>query len=307
MTARSADISVVIATLNARDVLERNLTAVFAAAGRHTLEVWVVDDGSVDGTADMVRERFRQVRLLAHSPNVGYAYSCNRAIRQATGRFIHLLNNDVELLPGTLDTLADFLDATPSAGGAGSLLLNEDGSVQVSAKALPTLRSALFGGRSWFSRLFPSNRFTRRELQHWRAAAGVPFETGYVSGASMMVPSQVIQQIGLMDERLFYFNDADFCKRIWDVDRAVYCVPAARSIHLNHHGGSRKSVARRIWALIVFHRGAYIYSRKHSGHAAWHPHQLFVLACLAARFAASGALQFVREIAGLDRRAYGGR
>jgi GT2 family glycosyltransferase len=300
------DISIVIATLNARAVLGRNLDELLRHPPRRSTEILVIDDGSVDGTPRMVAERFPQVRLLVNPHNVGYAYSCNRAIEIARGRFIHLLNNDVEVLPGTLDVMADFLDANPQAGAAGSLLLNEDGSVQQSAKALPTLRSALFGGRSWFSTWMPNNRFTRAELQHWRADAGVPFTTGYVSGASMMVPRDVLDRIGPLDERIFYFNDADFCKRIWDIGRQVYCVPAAKAMHLNHQGGSLGSLKRRLWATLVFHRGAWIYSRKHSGYPVWHPHQLFVAGCLGARLVGAASLQFAREITGMDRRAYGG-
>ncbi len=300
------EISIVIATLNARQVLQRSLQQLYRAGARRSFEVWVVDDGSSDGTARMVAERFPQVRLRVNPRNRGYAYSCNRAIEQAVGRYIHLLNNDVEMLPGTLDHLADFLDEHAAAGCAGSLLLNEDGSVQQSAKALPSLRSALFGGRSWLTSWMPNNRFSRAELQHWRADAGVPFETGYVSGASMMVPREVLQRIGELDERIFYFNDADFCKRIWDIGRSVHCVPAARSMHLNHQGGSLKSWQRRLWALLVFHRGAWLYSRKHSGYPVWHPHQLFVLACLGARLVGAALLQASREITGADRRAYGG-
>jgi hypothetical protein len=299
------DISIITATINARTSIQRTLAAIFAAPARRTCEVLVVDDGSTDGTADMIRRLFPDVRLLVNPSNTGYAFSCNRAIERATGRFIHLLNNDVELLPGALDALADFLEAHPEAGAAGSLLLNEDGSWQQSAKALPTLRSAFFGGRSWITRLLPNNRFSRRELQHWRAQDGTPFVTGYVSGASMMVPRSVAARVGTMDERLFYFNDADYCRRIWDAGFSVHSVPSARSIHLDHKGGSRRSVRQRAWALMVFHRGAYIYSRKHSGLPALHPHQVFVFLSLAARLVGAGLVQFVREILGIDRRAYG--
>jgi GT2 family glycosyltransferase len=121
-----------------------------------------------------------------------------------------------------------------------------------------------------------------------------------------MVPREVLDRIGKLDERMFYFNDADFCKRIWDVGKSVYCVPTARSIHLNHQGGSLRSLKRRLWALLIFHRGAYLYSRKHSGYPAWHPHQVFVLVCLGARLLGAACLQFAREVTGVDRRAYGG-
>ena len=306
MTKAAVEISIAIATLNARHALERNLAAIVAAPSRRSVEVIVVDDGSVDGTAAMVADKFPQVQLLVNPRNIGYAYSCNRAIAVARGRYVQVLNNDVELLEGTLDALADFLEQHPDAGVAGSLLINEDGSLQQSAKALPTVQSALFGGRSWFTRLMPNNRYSRRELQHWRAEAGVPFTVGYVSGASMMAPRDVLDAIGPLDARLFYFNDADFCKRIWDINRSVYCVPAARSIHLNHQGGSRKGLKRRLWALLIFHRGAYLYARKHSGYPVWHPYQLLVALGLGARLVGAAGLQFGRELTGMDRRLYGG-
>ena len=299
------EISVIVANYNASPRLEMCLRALRRHESRRPFEVIVVDDGSVDGSAEMVRREFPELRLIANEKNLGYAASCNLAIRIAQGRFIHLLNNDVELQPGALDALADFLDRNPGAGTAGSLLLNDDGTVQISAKALPTLRSAFFGGRSWFSRWLPDNRFSRQELQHWRAEEGVPFTAGYVSGASLMVPRSVLDAIGELDERLFYFNDADFCKRIWNTGHTVYSVPAARSMHLNHQGGSRRTFRRRLWALSAFHYGAYIYARKHYTRGAWTPAHVFVVLGLGGRFVVTGVMQLVKEVAGTDRRAYG--
>ena len=147
------DISVVVTSYNSRQALSQGLDAL-ARMGerRHSLEVIVVDDASWDGSPQMVAEKYSWVHLIANEQNLGYARSCNRGIAAARGRFIHLLNNDTQLQPETLDTLADFLETHPKAGVAGSLLLDEDGATQVSAKALPSVRSALFGGRSWISR-----------------------------------------------------------------------------------------------------------------------------------------------------------
>lgn len=300
------EISIVITSYNSCQALRQSLEALerMGSTGRRR-EVLVVDDASWDGSPEMVAARFPWVRLLANARNIGYARSCNRGIAAAKGRFIHLLNNDTQLAPGTLDTLADFLEAHPDAGAAGSLLLNEDGSVQVSAKALPSFRSALFGGRSWLSRWWPSNPFSRQELEHWRAESGVPFTTGYVSFASMMTWRSLIEEIGPVDEQLFNFTDADFCKRVWDAGRRVYCVPAAKTVHLNHRGGSRRDLRRRFSLLIDFHKCAYVYSRKHSRQSAWHPLQVSVLGLLGARLLVTSLLQLGRELAGIDRRAYG--
>lgn len=299
------EISVVVANYNASAALVDCLEAIRRHPPARTCEVLVVDDGSTDDSAERVRTRFPEVRLLVNPVNQGYARSCNRAITAARGRLIHLLNNDTRLLPGALDALADFLDSRPSAGAAGSLLQNPDGSVQISAKALPSVRSAFFGGRSWISRWLPGNPFTRQELLHWRADAGQPFVAGYVSGASLLVPRDVLDRIGELDPHLFYFNDADFCRRIWDVGREVYCVPAARTLHLNHRGGSMRNFRQRLRSLVWFHLGAHRYFRKHSGLAFWHPGQALVAGALAARFALSLGLQLFREAVGFDRRQYG--
>jgi GT2 family glycosyltransferase len=303
---QTPDISVIITSYNSHQVLARCLEALRVLGARiRRVETIVVDDASSDGSQQMIAARFPEVTLLVNARNLGYARSCNRGIAAARGRFIHLLNGDAQLLPDTLDRLADFLLAHPSAGAAGSLLLNEDGTKQVSAKALPSLRSALFGGRSWLSRWLPSNPFTRQELQHWRADAGTPFTTGYVSFASMMTTREVIDTIGAVDEALFNFTDADFCRRVWDMGREVFCVPAARTVHLNHRGGSRRDFRRRMSLLFDFHRCAYRYSRKHSHQPFWHPTQVLVLGLLAARLAVTMVLQLVKEALGTERRTYG--
>jgi N-acetylglucosaminyl-diphospho-decaprenol L-rhamnosyltransferase len=307
MIEKAPEISLVITSYNSRRALAQSLEGLFQpAACRRTFEVLVVDDASWDGSPEMVAEQFPQVRLFANPQNIGYARSCNRGIAEARGRLIHLLNNDARPRPGALDCLADFLDAHPAVGAAGSLLLDEDGSTQVSAKALPSMRSALFGGRSWLSKWMPSNRFSRAELQHWRAEAGEPFTTGYVSFASMMTSRNVIDEIGPVDEQLFNFTDADFCKRVWDSGREVMSVPQAQTVHLNHRGGSRRDARRRMSLLFDFHKCAWTYSRKHSKQPAWHPQQLFVLAALGVRLAVTTTLQVAREVLGIDRRAYGG-
>ena len=176
----------------------------------------------------MVRERFPQVRLIVNEHNRGYASSNNLAIAKSRGRFVYLLNSDTEVSPGALDHLAAFLETHPEAGAAGSALYNSDGSVQASVKSLPTVRSAFFGKRSWLARWFPRFSATRSELLNWRVELGAPFEAGYVSSASIMIPRDVVMRVGDLDVRLWYFIDADYCRRIWDIGRSVHCVPCCK-------------------------------------------------------------------------------
>src|SRR5262245_22063880 len=289
-------VSIVIPCYNARSVLQPCLQSIFDLPPKRRFEVIVVNDGSTDGTPEMVRELFPKVRLLNNPENLGYSRSTNRGIEAAEGRFIHLLNSDV-VFPeaGAVDRLAEHLERHEEVGAAGTLLYNLDGTVQASVKALPSFLSAVFGARSFVSTRWPENRFTRRELLHWKAEAGGAFPAGYISSASLMIPRDLLRRIGKLDPVFFHFADADLCKRIQDGGRSVVCVPQAKAVHDAHKGGTTESLSRRFRGVANFHMGAYRYYRKHSGTAAWHPARLAAAAGLALRAAFAFAGQVVEE------------
>jgi GT2 family glycosyltransferase len=298
-------ISVIIASYNTRELLSRCLASIYSAPSDRPCEVFVIDDASKDGSPDMVRERFPQVRLIVNDENRGYAYSNNLAIRKSRGRFVYLLNSDTEVSRGALDHLAGFLETHPDAGAVGSALYNSDGSVQASVKSLPTVRSAFFGKRSWLARWFPRFSATRSELLNWRIESGIPFQAGYVSSASIMIPRHVVERVGDLDIRLWYFIDADYCARIWDIGRAVYCVPDAKVLHVEHLGGTLAGWKQRFRSMWRFHYGAYVYFRRHSGWAVWHPVTLLIVFGIATRFVLSFVLQTIKEVTGVEREVYG--
>ena len=298
-------ISVIIPSYNTRELLSRCLASIYRAPSERACEVFVIDDASSDGSPEMVRTHFPQVRLIVNAENRGYAYSNNSAIAKSRGRFVYLLNSDTEVFPGALDHMASFLEAHPEAGAAGSALYNSDGSVQASVKSLPTVRSAFFGKRSWLARWFPRFRATRSELLNWRVESGVPFQAGYVSSASIMIPRDVIDAVGDLDTRLWYFIDADYCKRIWDVGRTVYCVPAAKVLHVEHLGGTLAGWRQRFRSMWRFHYGAYIFFRRHSGLAGWHPVTALIVFGIAVRLLLSLGWQAIKEVTGVEREVYG--
>jgi GT2 family glycosyltransferase len=119
-----------------------------------------------------------------------------------------------------------------------------------------------------------------------------------------MIPRAVAREVGDLDLRLWYFIDADYCKRIWNTGRPVYYVPRARAIHFDHHGGTKASWRKRFQSLMRFHYGAFIYFRKHSGKPIWHPAYAVVGLGLGLRFLVTVTLQALKEVTGIEGRVY---
>lgn len=294
-------VSVIISTYNAREVIANCLESIYQNPPREPYEVILVDDASTDRTSEMVRARFPDVRLLRNERNLHYTRSNNRALDLARGKYVYLLNNDTIMLAGAIDQMASFLESHPEAGAVGSKLLNEDGTIQWSVKSLPDLGSALFGGRGLLTWLFPNNRFTRRRFLHHEYDLSKPFVAGYLSGASKMMPRKVIEEIGYLDNRLFYHVDADYCKRIADGGYYNYYLPSAAVIHLNHKGGTMINARLRLRSLLSFHRDCYTYYCKHVHKWTWNPMRLALVGALAARFVTVLWIQLCGEAADVIR------
>ncbi len=289
-------LSIIIANYNARDLLAGCLESIYRHPPLRSFEVIVVDDASSDDSYEMVVRQFLHVRLLRNERNVHYGRSNNRAFEIARGAFFYLLNNDTLILPGALDAMMEFLDTHPTVGAVGSKLLNGDGTIQASVKALPSVGAGLFGARSIITKLFPGNRFSRKHLLHLSHDLTAPFAAGYVSSASIMIRQRVVARVGGLDERLSYHVDADYCKRIWDTGWEVYYLPESTVIHFDHRGGTLANRERRFRSIVEFHRGSYIYFYKHQMKSAWHPMHIAVIIGLACRFAVSLVLQTVKEL-----------
>jgi N-acetylglucosaminyl-diphospho-decaprenol L-rhamnosyltransferase len=233
------DLVIITVSYNTRDLLANCLESALAglAGSGLSAKVWVVDNASVDGSADMVRQRFPEVGLLAHTENLGFAAGNNLALRtlglgrEAVARYILFLNPDTRVVGDALETMVRFLDASPAAGAAGARLLHDDGSFQHSAFAFPGLAQIFFDFFPLHHRLLNSQlngRYPRRLYE-----AGNPFPVDHPLGAALMVRGETLVQVGGFDEQFFmYCEEIDLCRRIKAAGWQIYCVPEAEIVHL---------------------------------------------------------------------------
>jgi len=254
------DVSIIVVNWNGRDLLARCLQCVESTIKQATYEVIVVDNASTDGSQDMVKREFPQVKLIENTSNVGFARANNQAMAMAQGRYVLLLNSDAFVKEGTVDTMVAFMDTHPEAGMAGCKLLYEDGRLQPSCSSFPTLATEFFMATR-LDKLFPkSPLFGRYLMTYWNFDS--LREVDSIMGAFMMVRASAIEQVGMMDERYFmYSEEADWCFQFKKAGWKIYFVPNTEAVHL-WWGSGRKL---RVEMHIQMYRSKVLFFRKNYG------------------------------------------
>lgn len=225
------DITVSIVNWNTRDELRTCLESVLPQEGVR-LEVIVVDNASTDGSPEMVRAEFgERVTLMANSANLGFGAGHNQVIRASSGRYVLLFNPDCRMLtPDVLSKMLGYVDSQPQVGILGPKVLNRDGSLQFSARRFPPMLAAIFR-HTILGRLFPKNRFVREYMMTDWAHDEVT-DVDWLSGAALLARREMIDQIGLLDERFFmYCEDIDWCRRAHRAGWRVVYFPMASVTH----------------------------------------------------------------------------
>ena len=229
-------IAVAIVNYNTRELLSRCLEELFAQEVSVPYEVWVADNASSDGSVEMLAERYPQVKVIANSENLGFAEANNQIMRETQADSVFLLNTDTEIRKGALQALWDLLQAQPRHGMVAAALVNPDGTPQ------PSVVPARF---PWaFSPV------DREERLRW------------ASGAAVLVRSETIREIGLLDPRFFYTGeDCDWGLRARRAGWHVLAAPQAVVMHIG--GATRKDLPKR--SVEAIQMGRQHYFSKHYG------------------------------------------
>lgn len=255
-------LSVVIVNYNVRYFLEQCLHSVFKSGKNIDIEVFVVDNQSVDGSADMVREKFPMVQLIVNQENAGFSKANNQAIKKARGRYILLLNPDTVVEDDTLQAVTGFMESHPDAGALGVKMLDGQGRfLPESKRGLPTPGVAfckIFG----LSALFPKSKlFSKYHLGYLDKDKCHVVDV--LSGAFMLIRKEALKKTGLLDESFFmYGEDVDLSHRITKAGYKNYYYPETRIIHYKGESTRKSSVNY----VLVFYNAMIIFARKHFSH-----------------------------------------
>lgn len=252
-------LSVVIVNYNVEFFLEQCLISVFKALEFVDGEVFVVDNNSIDGSVEMVRQKFPQVILIDNKTNYGFSKANNQALKIAKGEYHLLLNPDTIVEEDTLKKVVDFMDAHPEAGGLGVKMIDGKGNfLPESKRGLPTPGVAfykIFG----LSRLFPKSKlFGRYHLSY--LDLNQTHEIEILSGAFMLMRKETLDKVGLLDEAFFmYGEDIDLSYRIILGGYKNYYYPETRIIHYKGESTKKGSINY----VFVFYNAMIIFARKH--------------------------------------------
>lgn len=229
-------VSIFIVNYNTSALLEQCLKSVFETNGDLSVEVFVADNNSTDGSPYMVEAKFPQVVLTRYSHNMGYTRGVNPLLPLARGEYCLLIHPDLELLPDTLNRFVTFFESHPNAGILGGNLYYPDGTPNPCEILFPSFRNDLLAFALRLFKKLPGGRkfvgdYNVTEWSHKSTA-----QVNWVWNACMMVRREVFEGVGYFDDNFFvWYADWDLCKRATDRGWSVYYLNTAMAIHHERH------------------------------------------------------------------------
>jgi hypothetical protein len=256
------DLSIVIVNWNSAGFLRKCLASLFANVQGVSFEVLVLDNGSYDGSAQLVSCEFPTVRFYQSHQNLGFAKGNNLLVGHARGRTLLFLNADTEVLGDAVQQLVARMQSTPDIGALGPRLLNADGSTQASCiQAFPTILNQV-ADADWLRGLFPRWRLWGNRALLEDGASLAPVDG--IVGACLMIDEAVFAGIGGFHEGFFmYAEDMDLCRRLRQAGRRNYYLGSARVIHHGGRSADRQSDGQ--FSAVVMRESLRHYMRIHRG------------------------------------------
>ena len=246
------DLSIVLVCWNNKSYLDPCLKSLYESNLKYSFDIFVVDNGSTDGSQQMLQEKYPEVKIIQNSGNVGLGKASNQGIEASNGRYILLLNNDTIVNGPSFDAMVKFLDDNPRTGAVGGKLLNPDGTIQACYNYFPSLREDFMVSTRLGELIRPGYpaMMSGDEIK----------SVDWLGSACLMVRRSALDEIGLLDVNYFIYGDeTDLQYRLKKAGWEIYYLPGATTIH--YGGRSMNRWSRR--KMVV--RGKMIFYQKNYG------------------------------------------
>lgn len=256
------DLSIIIINWNSVDFLQKCLASVYANTKDISFEVLVIDNASFDGSEQMVKKEFGNVRFIQSQENLGFGRGNNLGFEYSTGGILLFLNPDTELVGPSVECMVASMESLPDAGTMGPKLLNSDRSIQTSClQSFPSILNQVFAA-DCLHRMFPTwslwgNRALFDDISRPAYVEGI-------SGACLMVRRSVFEHVGHFTPAYFmYGEDMDLCYKVQEAGWRNYYVPGATVIH--HGGQSTTSQSDKQFSSVVMRESLFHFMLVHHG------------------------------------------
>jgi hypothetical protein len=253
------DLSVIIVSYNNKKLLKQTIDSIYDTRQNINFEIIVVDNKSTDGSVELIKQNYNQVKLIENKNNLGFSKANNIGIKQSKGRYILLLNSDTIVTDNCFEKCIKYMKQHPDIGALGCKVVLPDGKLDPACKRSFPTPEVSFYRMTGLSKLFPkSKRFGKYNLTY--LDEDEIHEVDCLVGAFMMVKRETIEQVGLLDEDFFmYGEDIDWCYRIKNAGWKIVYYPEAQIIH--YKGGSSDKKNPKL--IYEFYRSMYLFYNKH--------------------------------------------
>jgi GT2 family glycosyltransferase len=223
-------VSFIIVSFNTRDLLQRCVDSIYKSTFGATFEIIVVDNGSSDGSPELMKKNNSWVTVIQNTENFGFARASNQGAARATGEYLFFLNSDTEVVSNAFRELASYLKKHADVGLVAPRLLNGDHSVQASCFHFPGIVNTVRA--YWLGQKYLAAKFVPPGQQ--------PMAVDAVVGAALMIPNRVFHEMNGFDERyFFYFEDLDLCRRLHQKGLAIIYYPRVSLVHFLGKSGEK--------------------------------------------------------------------
>lgn len=240
------DLSIIIITWKAKDLLKKCLDSVYGSDFSGSKEIIVVDNGSFDGSVEMIKKDYPDITLIENSYNKGVTISRNQALKIAQGRYCLFLDTDVVLNKDTLRILVGEMDKDIKIGIGGPKVLYPDGRLQYSCRTFPNLITAILRAtplEDKFSNGYFLRRYLLKDFDH-----NSPKEVDWVIGACQIIRKETLKDLNYLDEGYSYYcEDTDLCFRAWRKGWKVLYLPQTQVVHHYQRRSAKALIDRAKW------------------------------------------------------------